>query len=252
MIYLGDKAIGLSHRVFLNWDKVAQGTENLSIFDNVCLSDDITTIVDNAFGGLPIKNITGNAVTSINYRGFYNCRYLTSINFSNAETIDSEAFRYCASRFTSSPFQKLKTIGNHAFRDCAIEYLIAPEVTQIGGDAFYANANLKCTDLGNRNIMSGFTGTSYCFEQNATCIVILRYGYVLPAASGWFYSNCWLKNSSKPGTLYVWRDLIEEYQNHPVWGPLLASNGNHILPIEGSIYEANYGDGTPIVQGGNI
>ena len=247
MIYLGNKAVGISHRFLLNWDKVARGTENLSVFDNICLTDDITTVVDNAFAGLPIKNIVGNAVTLINYKGFNNCRYLSSISFKNVETIESDAFRYCASKFSASPFMKLKTIGNNAFRECAIECIVGPNVISVGSDAFYANTNLKCTDLGNRNIKSGFTGVQYCFEQTATCIVILRYGYVLPAASGWFYNSCWLKNTTKPGTLYVWQDLIEAYQNHAVWGPLLACNGNQLLPIEGSVYETNYGDGTPIV-----
>lgn len=246
MIYLGDKAIGVSHRAFLNWDKVAQGTEDLSMFNNICLSDEVTTIADNAFSCFPIINITGHCVTKVSYRGFYNCRNLSSINFENVETVESEAFRYCSHKIAARPFPKLKTIGNNAFRDCSIDYVIAPEVTQIGSDAFYSNQNLKCTDLGNRSIVSGFTGTSYCFEQNADCIVILRYGYVLPAVALWFYSNCWLKHPTKPGTLYVWQDLIDGYQNHAVWGPLLAANGNQILPIEGSVYETEYGDGTPI------
>lgn len=246
MMYLGDKAIGISHRVLLNWDKVAQGTEDLSMFDNVYLSDKVTTIADNAFFGLPVTSIAGDGVKSIGYRSFYNCRNLTSINFENAETMGNEAFRYCSHKMTASHFMKLRTIGANALRDSGIEYLIAPKVISIGSDAFYSNTNLKCTDLGDKSIVSDFTGTSYCFEQYAECIVILRYGYVLPAVALWFYSNCWLKNATKPGTLYVWQELIDGYRNHTVWGPLLASNGNQILPIEGSVYETRYGDGTPI------
>lgn len=246
MMYLGNKAVGITYPVLLNWDKVAQGTEDLSVFDDATLSDDVTTIAPNAFAGLPVKNITGYAVTTIMSKSFYNCRSLINISFPNVETIGDEAFRYCASKYTASHFLRLKTIGDSAFRDSAIDYIIAPEVIQIGIDAFYSNTNLKCTDLGNRNITDGFKGVRYCFEQYAGCTVILRYGYVLPADSNWFYISAWLKNPSIPGTLYVWQDLIKDYKNHAVWGPLLASNGNRILPIEGSMYEEHYGDGTPI------
>ena len=246
MMYLGDKAVGISCRALLQWDSVAQGTEDMSMFENVCLSDGITNIVDNAFSGLPIVNVTANSVKSIGTKSFYNCKNLSSISFENVESIANEAFRDCANKLTANHFHKLHTIGSHALRNSGIEYFVAPRLINIGNDALYSNSYLKCMDLGNKSIVSGFNATTYCFDHNAACIVILRYGYVLPATDLWFYSNCWLKNAKTPGTLYVWQELIERYQNHAVWGPLLASNDNQIIPIEGSAYETSYGDGTLI------
>ena len=243
MIYLGDKAVGITNRFLLNWDKVAEGTEDLSMFDNILLSNNIIT--DYAFSGIPIKQISGENISSIGKQSFSYCRKLMQANFPNVETIGQEAFRY--STLTTVPhLLNLHTIGDNGFRDCLIEYLIAPQLINIGKDCFYSSSNLKCVDLGNKKIQEGFVNNDYCFEFNSNCIVVLRYGYVLDAQAKWFYNNYWMQNSRAPGKLYVYANLIEGYQNHPIWGPLLTSNNNQILSIEGSIYETQYGDGTLI------
>lgn len=48
------------------------------------------------------------------------------------------------------------------------------------------------------------------------------------------------------GTLYVPNALIAAYQTATNWSTILGYANNQILPIEGSIYEAQYADGTPI------
>jgi len=227
------------------------GTEDLSVFDNISLSANVTSIANHAFEGIPITYIGGEGVTHIGDSSFANCKKLAGFNFENVQTIDSQGFRYCNNLKNSAYLPKVTLLGSHAFRDSTLRHIIAPNVINIGMDCFYSNMYLQSADLGNINITDGFVNNKYCFEFNAACIVILRYGYVLDADSGWFYSNSWLNNKNTPGTLYVWQNLIEGYRNHSVWGPLLASNNNKILPIEGSGYENNYGDGTPIITGGD-
>ena len=48
------------------------------------------------------------------------------------------------------------------------------------------------------------------------------------------------------GTLYVPQALIASYQSATNWSTILGYANNQILPIEGSIYETQYADGTPI------
>ena len=48
------------------------------------------------------------------------------------------------------------------------------------------------------------------------------------------------------GTLYVPQSLISSYQSATNWSTILGYANNQILPIEGSIYETQYADGTPI------
>lgn len=51
--------------------------------------------------------------------------------------------------------------------------------------------------------------------------------------------------ASGGGTLYVPSDLVETYKTATNWSTLYGL-GNQFLPIEGSIYETQYADGTPI------
>lgn len=48
------------------------------------------------------------------------------------------------------------------------------------------------------------------------------------------------------GTLYVPQDLISSYQTATNWSTILSYENNQILSIEGSIYETQYADGTPV------
>lgn len=59
------------------------------------------------------------------------------------------------------------------------------------------------------------------------------------------YSATW-GASGTGGTLYVPQDLISSYQSASNWSTILGYANNQILPIEGSIYETQYADGTPI------
>ena len=48
------------------------------------------------------------------------------------------------------------------------------------------------------------------------------------------------------GTLYVPSTLVESYKTANKWSELYNAGTMTILPIEGSIYETQYADGTPI------
>jgi hypothetical protein len=48
------------------------------------------------------------------------------------------------------------------------------------------------------------------------------------------------------GTLYVPSSLIAIYQSATNWSTILGYENNQILPIEGSIYDGYYADGSPI------
>ena len=48
------------------------------------------------------------------------------------------------------------------------------------------------------------------------------------------------------GKLYVPSSLISSYQAATNWSTILGYANNQILPIEGSMYETQYADGTPI------
>lgn len=53
-------------------------------------------------------------------------------------------------------------------------------------------------------------------------------------------------NEADIATLYVPSALISSYQSASNWATILARAGKNIAAIEGSIYETQYADGTPI------
>lgn len=60
------------------------------------------------------------------------------------------------------------------------------------------------------------------------------------------FSTTKFDSSGTGGTLYVPQALIADYQAATNWSTILGYETNQILPIEGSIYETQYADGTPI------
>ena len=221
MMYLGNQAVGINYTNAINWNRLADGT--LDLQQNVTLANSVTEIVPYAFRGFSIKNIEGPNVITIGHHSFHMTNKLEKAIFMQAENF-----------------------GEYCLASSVVKYIIAPRAINIKADAFYQSSSLLGLDLGNSNITSGFVGERYTFEQAPTAITVFRYGYLIPAAENWFYTNCWMKKEGTPSTLYVWNRLISAYQNDTVWGALLSTNGNKILPIEGSIYENKYVDGTPI------
>lgn len=79
--------------------------------------------------------------------------------------------------------------------------------------------------------------------------VILRGSPITVLANINAFSNTPFASGKAGGTLYVPSALISSYQSATNWSTIFGyGNGaqNQILPIEGSIYETQYADGTPI------
>ena len=77
--------------------------------------------------------------------------------------------------------------------------------------------------------------------------LIIRNANVVPTLGNisWF-NNTPFASGKSGGTLYVPSALISSYQSASNWNTILGYANNQILPIEGSVYENAYADGTPI------
>ena len=60
------------------------------------------------------------------------------------------------------------------------------------------------------------------------------------------FSNTPFDNGGTGGALYVPAALISAYQGAANWSTILGYPNNRILPIEGSVYETRYADGTEV------
>lgn len=162
------------------------------------------------------------------------------------------------------------TVGNkNGVRDCKnIVTIYAPNMTDLRESAFNQVGVVtavfpKLKEIGNYGIVSTNMVALDIYGGNASTVGISTYGLVgntnlktivIRATSGvmkLYHATNSLKNTpfasgNAGGTLYVPQALIADYQAATNWSTILGYANNQILPIEGSIYETQYVDGTPI------
>lgn len=176
---------------------------------------------------------------------FSGCSSLRSVNLPELTTIDggSASAELCTFQNVAGAvlnFPKLTTIvGLYAFRNFGTNAqkctVVLPSAQSLGRSDCFRNCNCQAIDLG-----PDFASLPLnCFYQGGgTQILILRRtaGIVTAAASS--------SLSALPSTVkvYVPQALIESYKTATNW----STKGDIFYPIEGSIYETQYADGTPI------
>ena len=127
----------------------------------------ITTIGAEVFSGRAFKTITiGANVTSIGANAFADCKYLTTVNFteSSAElTIGANAFLNCDKLSNITLPTRTKSIGDTAFSGCTAisgKFTIPENVGTIGKQAFN-----NCAGLTELEVLGA--DTSFTLESNA-------------------------------------------------------------------------------------
>lgn len=178
-------------------------------------------------------------------------RKITSVSFPNTTKIPNR-FCYNCTSLKEISMPNVKTICVDAFRFCPInDPLVLPEVTEIRGTAFYQRSSgtstIKTIDLCAST--GGTIGASGLAGLPSLDTLILRSStiWTLANVNSFLYSR--FQSGRSGGTLYVPQDLIGQYTQAANWSTILGYGSgaqNQILPIEGSIYETQYADGTPI------
>ena len=205
----------------------------LRVSGDIILDDAVTNVGKTILAGNPITSLRGDHVTHISGNTtFKNCSSLESVHFPELiQMYSSECFSGCASlQMICFP-----NLGNEA----GIRYF--------DGSVFANCSNLEIADLG--NLGDGSRGLNSNTFLNCTKLHTL----ILRKTS----QNCGLTNvnafngtpfasDGTGGIVYVPQARIESYQAATNWSTILGYENNQILPIEGSIYETQYADGTPI------
>lgn len=157
---------------------------------------------------------------------------ITKLFASNATGIDANALTNCTS----------------------LTHIVLPKGVVLYSGACSSNTKLTTVDLGGTPTSAQglirSTTFSGCTVFNT---LILRANTVWTLSYIAAFTNTPFASGKAGGTLYVPRAQIENYKNATNWSTILGytkSDGetlqNKILPIEDSIYQAQYGDGTPL------
>lgn len=143
----------------------------------------------------------------------------------------------------------LPLVGNlNAFSlsNTGIEYLVLPSMFTNSNNALNGCRKLKGVDFGGTNSAAQYYNLLFntCTIFNTMIIRDTTRVHLLNNINVFY--NTPFANGKAGGTLYVPQALIEDYKVATNWSVIINYENNKILPIEGSIYETHYVDGTPI------
>lgn len=193
-------------------DGIAGGTEPSGEIEIT-----VSSIAANAFRGKTgITRVVIPGTCSIGNAAFYDCTGLISVFAPNSTSASSDNFRRC-SKLNYLVFGNFNN-KSYATTDC----------------------KLLALDLQRGNLIS--LGTS----NTGLSVIVLRSSTLQALGNVSHLNGTPFASGGSGGTLYVPQDLIASYQSATNWSTILGYANNQILPIEGSIYETQYVDGTPI------
>lgn len=211
-------------------------------------------VVDNTVTSLCAGCLANSKITSFSSTSavnnpigyaFYRCDQLKTVdmpNFTQATTNGSASMFQGCSALETINIPKWRRSGSNMFQHCtSLQMLVLPSADfQLG--AYFANG---CTSLTTVDIGGGWSG-DLCqgngFSKTGIKTLILRRtGSILTNAANNFNGSPLAANGAG-GDIYVPSALLSTYQSAANWSALNAT----WRAIEGSIYETQYADGTPI------
>ena len=220
----------------------ANGTIDTTLNNSVVVNVPIGWTTDRiATNSEPSGAITINAASIAQNALSYKTR-ITSINCPNTVTINNNAFMGCSS-LANAYLPKVSQLGSGSFRYCTIQTIALPSISsRLDGAVFENCSRLQVADFG----ISCPAIENYCFAScsNFEILVIRKNG--VPSLNTNAFNGTKFASNGTGGTLYVPQAQIAAYQAATNWSVILGYTNNQILPIEGSIYENQYADGTPI------
>ncbi len=184
---------------------------------------------------------------------FAECINLVSINIPNLTTL-----AYCDCSFKNCsklknwgiPFENLKSLGAGTFEGCTF---LPSLVLKNFDDPVYANLFKNCTsleyiDFANDNLSASrrIQGNAFIGASKLSVLIFRDSSKMFTLDNVNAFTNTPFASNGSGGILYVSSLLKSTYESATNWSVILGYSNNQIKTIEGSIYETQYADGTPI------
>jgi len=213
---------------------------------NVSYSGTATTL-SSVFSGFNIESFESDSITQISSSVFYNCTSLKSVNLPNCVTNNqsvSDVFRGCTN-LEHVYMPKVVLIGSNSFRDTtSLKKIALPSLTNSRSD-FFNGSGVEEADMGQcSNVYINTFGNCH----NLIAVIFRKTDSIVVNSNAQAFNNSTLTGygGTYSGHIYVPSALISSYQSATNWSTLYSNYPDIFQPIEGSIYETQYADGTPI------
>lgn len=178
------------------------------------------SVEDMATGSAPSGEITLNGVSVIDH-AFQGRKGITKVILLNIQRLGAECFADCSN----------------------IASFWAPDLTSLNGLKNLNGANLTIVDFPKLTFIQA---ASFYGNHQFTTLILRASSVCTVGNTNAFGDTPFQGRSGMTGTLYVPSALVESYKTASKWSELYNAGTMTILPIEGSIYETQYADGTPI------
>lgn len=185
-------------------------------------------------------------VSNVMANAFNGCSALISVDFPSTVTITESAFKGIGARVIH--LKNAIFNGYNTFRECPnLETFVCENLTKAAISFYmcYDCVNLTIVDVNTGAIDQDFLTVGGGKRSKLNTVILRKNDGITTLASVAQLPGAFASNGSG-GTLYVPQALISDYQNATNWSTILGYPNNQILSIEGSIYETQFADGTPI------
>lgn len=193
------------------------------------------------------------SVTTIGERALANRKGITSVIINGDPFIGNYAFAGCSgitkvfgtdlTNFKSSRYN----VSAYIFNEC--NHMITAVFPKMGNDADiqqYIFQNCSLLESADFKSCGKIGGSAFKYCSSLRTLVIRRTDAVATATSMGSQQFGGIYNNPNESAIYVPSALVSSYQTASNWSALYALNNNIFKAIEGSIYETQYVDGTPI------
>lgn len=198
-----------------------------------------------------LTEYSSDEVTQVIDRGFQICTSLASVSLPNCTQVKNNGFSYL-SGLEEVHLPNVTTLGASAFDNCTkLSGIVLPKCTVLGNSAFQGCKLMEYADfLGgvNWNASSVFNG---CIALD---LIIIRSSALQPINNVNVLNNTPFKSGGAGGDIYIPKSLYDhlgdgtqyDYKAATNWATYDGYGTITWHAIEGSIYETQYADGTPI------
>lgn len=203
------------------------------------------TVDDLVRGAWPTGDITLSVVPTRQF-ALSRCPSIRKVTATYNSGGNTGANLFVQSSITEFVAHSNLSIGMSMFLECTnLTKVTAPKSNFYDYQAFRGCANLEVADLGTGAINRG----SVFFGCKKLNTLILRSTSLRALGSVDNFSQSPFRGGTGvtgTGTLYVPASLVDAYKTATNWSTLYSNGTMDVQPIEGSIYETQYADGTPI------
>lgn len=171
---------------------------------------------------------------------------ITGIRLPNCTAILDGSFAYNCTA-CKVLFAPQALVSSSCVSGSGIETVVIKRCDNYIASALAGATSLKVADIVGTYTSGNWFGTQRIFSGDTQMdTLIVRSTDLVPIGQLNHFDNTPFASGGAGGILYVPSALISSYQAATNWSTILGYANNQILPIEGSIYETQYADGTPI------